>query len=69
MNITKEITPIQYAKRAGFHKSYVHRLLKNEEIEKLPNIIKVKKFSRFYILEVPIDFLEPPLTLINEPPA
>lgn len=52
----KEITPIQYAKWWGKHKSYVHRLLLRGEIGKLPGVIDVKKYSRFYTLEVSKNF-------------
>jgi hypothetical protein len=52
---TKDISPRQYAKWWGHHVSYVHRLLLNEEISKMPFVISVKKYSRFYTLEVPYD--------------
>lgn len=51
----KEITPIQYAKYYGYHKSYVHRLLLKNEWDKLPDILDVKRYSRFYLLIVSED--------------
>lgn len=55
---TKDISPITYAKWYGCHKSYIHRLLKNKEIEKLPHVIAIKKYSRFYTLKVPHNLTE-----------
>lgn len=55
---TKEITPKKYAKWWGCHKSYIQRLLQNEQFDKLPNVIRVKKFGRFYVLEVPNNLSE-----------
>lgn len=50
---TKDISPITYSKWWGVHKSYVHRLLLEGQLDKLPFVISVKKYSRFYTLEVP----------------
>lgn len=51
---TKDISPIQYAKWLGLKgPQYIHRLLKNEQFDKLPHVISVKRYSRFYTLEVP----------------
>lgn len=52
---TKFISPITYSKMIGWHKSYVHRLLLAEQFDKLPLIISVKKYSRFYTLEIPVN--------------
>lgn len=48
-----EVTPKKYAKWYGCNVQYIHRLLKEERIDLLPNVIRVKKYSRFYVLEVP----------------
>lgn len=50
---TIDISPAQYAKWKGCEVQYIHKLLKDEQWAKLPFIIKVKKYSRFYTLEVP----------------
>jgi len=60
---TKEITPIQYAKYAGVFPTYIQRLLRQERYDKLPHVIKVRRYSRFWTLEVPetlteSDFIE-----------
>lgn len=55
---TKEITPIQYAKWKGWAATYIQRLLRNERYDKLPSVIKVRKYSRFWVLEVPEDLTE-----------
>ena len=50
---TKEITPIQYAEYYGCFPTYIQRLLRKGEYEKLPGVLKVRKYSRFWTLEVP----------------
>lgn len=52
----KEITPQAYAKIYGCSVQYIHRLLKEEKISLLPNVLSVKKYSRFYVLIVPFEF-------------
>jgi len=52
MKDTKEITPKEYANWYGCKPQYIHWLLKKEKLDLLPNIIRVKKYSRFYVLEV-----------------
>jgi hypothetical protein len=47
---TKEITPIQYAEATGQTLQNVTKHLRNAN--PLPGVIKVKKYSRFYILIV-----------------
>jgi hypothetical protein len=54
----KEITPEEYAKWWGCHVSYIRRLLLNEQFDKLPNVRRVKKYGRFYVLEVPENLSE-----------
>lgn len=49
-----EVTPQKYAKWYGCKVQYIHRLLKEERLDLLPNVIRVKKYSRFYVLEVPV---------------
>lgn len=51
--MTKEITPQKYAEWYGCTPQYIHRLLKEERLDLLPQILRVKKYSRFYVLEVP----------------
>jgi hypothetical protein len=48
----KEITPQKYAKWYGCKPQYIHKLLKEEKWKNLPLIFKVKRYSRFYVLEV-----------------
>jgi hypothetical protein len=52
---TKEITPYQYARWYGCSPQYIHRLLLEENWQKLPKILEIKRYSRFYLLVVPID--------------
>jgi hypothetical protein len=55
---TKEITPIQYAEYYGCFPTYIQRLLRDGKYDKLPNVIKVRKYSRFWTLEVPKNLTE-----------
>ena len=55
---TKDISPKQYAKWRGCHVSYIHRLLLENKIEEMEFVRKIKKYSRFYTLEVPHDLTE-----------
>lgn len=52
----KEITPQKYAKWYGCKPQYIHKLLKEGQWGDLPEILKVKRYSRFYVLEVPETF-------------
>jgi hypothetical protein len=56
MEDIKEITPQTYAKWYGCKPQYIHRLLKSGDWAELPLILKVKRYSRFYVLEVPKTF-------------
>lgn len=51
---TKEITPIQYADYKGWTLQNVtkHLRKKNNPLSGLPDVIDVKRYSRFYLLEV-----------------
>jgi hypothetical protein len=49
----KEVTPLQYSKYLGCSVQYIHKLLLRGQIGKLPNVIEVKRYSRFYLLVVP----------------
>jgi len=59
---TKEITPQQYRKYLGCSLSNVTKHLRKGQLQYLPDVIKVKKYSRFYVLEVPRDLIVPELT-------
>lgn len=49
--MTKDVTPKQYAKWYGCTlQNITKQIRKNKE---LPYVITIKKFSRFYLLEVP----------------
>jgi len=48
---TKEITPLEYAKYRGCSLANVTKQIRNNR--SLPMVIKIKKWSRFYLLEVP----------------
>jgi hypothetical protein len=52
--MTKEITPIQYADYKGWTLQNVtkHLRKKKDPLSGLPDVIEVKKYSRFYLLEV-----------------
>jgi len=65
---TKEIDPIQYAKWYGCHKSYIHKILQEGKISRLPFVKRVKRFSRFYTLIVDIDVTENSFTYIKNRP-
>lgn len=50
---TVDITPEKYAELAGCSIANVTKHLRKENFKYLPHIIRVKKYSRFYVLEVP----------------
>jgi len=50
---TKEITPSEYAEYLGCTLNNVTKHLRNGKYQYLPDVVKVKKYSRFYILIVP----------------
>ena len=50
---TKEITPIQYAEYYGCFPTYIQRVLRKGRYDLLPHVLKVRKYSRFWTLEVP----------------
>lgn len=52
---TKEITPIQYAEWYDCYPTYIQRLLRQGRYSELPFVSKVRKYSRFWTLEVPAD--------------
>ena len=49
--MTKDITPLQYAEWAGCTLQNVTKKIRNNGC--LDGVITIKKFSRFYLLEVP----------------
>jgi len=49
---TKEITPLQYSKYLGCSAQNVSKHLRNGKMEFLPDVISVKRYSRFYLLIV-----------------
>jgi len=53
-----QITPKQYAEKKGITTQGVLQRLKYKNRMELPDVIFVKKFGRFYILEVQKDFLK-----------
>lgn len=58
MSKTKDITPLQYAKWRGQHPTNISKHLRKGN--PLPYVIRVKRFSRFYVLVVPKELsLEP----------
>jgi len=56
MNETKEITPTEYAKYLGCTSQNVSKHIRNNKLEYLPDVISIKKYSRFYLLVVPYSF-------------
>lgn len=50
---TKEITPLAYSKYLGCTVANVSKHLRNNKMQFLPDVIEVKKYSRFYLLVVP----------------
>jgi len=63
---TKDISPKQYAKWKGCEVQYIHRLLKEERWDRLPHIVSVKRYSRFYTLEVPNNLTANDFKLISK---
>ena len=63
---TKEITPTEYAKWYGCFPTYIQRILRAEELGKLPFVVSAKKYSRFYTLEVPEDLTADSFKLIKK---
>ena len=53
MPTTKDISPKQYADWKGCSVQYIHRILLSGELAKLPHVQEVKRYSRFYTLQVP----------------
>lgn len=49
---TKEITPLQYAQYLDCTVQNVHKHLLHGKMEFLPDVIEVKRYSRFYLLVV-----------------
>ncbi len=52
---TKEITAKKYAELLGCTEQNVTKHIRNEKWDYLPHVIRVKRFSRFVVLEVPAD--------------
>jgi len=50
---TKEITAAAYAKLKGCTEQNITKHIRNQKWEYLPHVIRVKRFSRFVVLEVP----------------
>lgn len=48
----KEITPKDYAAAMGWTLQNVTKHLRKGNLHKLPGVLKAKKYSRFYVLEV-----------------
>jgi len=56
MKQTEDITPLEYA-ALGIKGNTTQNITKHlREGKPLPSVLKVKKFSRFYLLEVPKGF-------------
>jgi hypothetical protein len=53
MELTKDITPKEYAKWAGCTVANISKKIRNGGY--LVHVIRIKKWSRFYTLEVPKD--------------
>lgn len=53
LNNTKEITPLQYSKYLGCSVANVSKHLRKNNMQHLPDVIDVKRYSRFYLLVVP----------------
>lgn len=51
--ITKDITPLQYSKFRKCTLQNITKHIRNENINALKYVIRIKNFSRFYLLEVP----------------
>jgi len=52
----KKITPKEYAEKRKISLQAVTKMIR--EKNKLPNVIKIEKFSRFYLLEVDGSFFK-----------
>lgn len=53
-DVVVEMTPKEYSKKRGVSPQYIHRLLVNEMVDLLPDIVEIKKYSRFYVLLVKV---------------
>lgn len=54
---TKEITPLQYSIYLGCTVANVSKHLRNSKLEYLPDVLAVKRYSRFYLLVVDASLL------------
>lgn len=52
---TKELTPKEYACLYKCSPTYIRKMLIDDKLDKLPNVIEIKRYSRFYLLIVPAD--------------
>jgi hypothetical protein len=52
---TKEITTLQYAKYLGCTSQNISKHIRNGRLEFLPDVIRIKNYSRFKLLVVRID--------------
>lgn len=52
MSKTKEITPLQYANYLGCTSQNISKHIRNGKMEFLPDVVKIKRYSRFYLLVV-----------------
>ena len=50
---TKDITPKQYAEFRGCSLSNITKHIRQNGASNLPHVIRLKNWSRFYLLEVP----------------
>lgn len=61
---TKDITPLEYAKYRGCSIQNVTKQIRNKR--ELPHVLKIKHWSRFYTLEVPISLSAKSFTEIKK---
>jgi hypothetical protein len=53
MRGTKEVTAAEYAKYLGCTAQNVSKHVRNNNLHYLPDVIQIKRYSRFYLLVVP----------------
>lgn len=50
---TKEVTAEDYAEYKGCTVQNIRKHIKNNNLHYLPDVIRIRKYSRFYLLVVP----------------
>lgn len=54
---TKYLTPFEYSKLRGCSLQNITKHIRNNNLDMLPEVVKIKKYSRFYLLETSLAVL------------